>query len=93
MNLLMGLLVAKAIGGKKVNTKQLSRSIRKEARFWVQLVTELSQLISVIFKFIFVGIAYVFHKCVSQRKTVEVEKLPENVIKFDEYKLKKQKSS
>lgn len=84
-------LLAKVLGRSSKGSRNTFNSIKRECRFWSKLIKEISQLISIIFKFIIVNINSIYKKSVYQSKVVEEEKLPENVISFEDYKLKKAK--
>jgi hypothetical protein len=85
-------LLTKVLGGKKAkfNLKQFNKNVKKQYGFWREFFKEIAQLINIIFKFIFVDISTIYKKCICQ-ETVKEEKLPDNVIRFGEYKLKKAK--
>lgn len=89
MGILYALLFSGLLNGKKVNVKKTSKAIKKDAKFLVQLITELVELLNQIVNFIFIKIPSACKKHFCQ-KTVE-EELPSNVINFDEYKVKKAK--
>ena len=43
MRVLYGLLIAKALHGGKVNPKKIAKTIKKESKFWIKLVTEINK--------------------------------------------------
>lgn len=87
-------LITKVFSTKKAKFRKTSRQLKKELKFWNKIMVELVHETNKLFKLIFIGISIVFKKCICQGTVEEVNKivdLPENVIKFDEYKLKKAK--
>lgn len=90
MGILYALLITKVLHGKKFNVKGTSGKIKKECKFWIKIITELVQLINIIFKFTFTGIGIIINKIICQSKTVEEVKI-EKIIDLAEYKLKKAK--
>lgn len=90
MGILYALLFAGVLRNKKINPKATSRRIKKECKFWIKIITELVQLINIIFKFTFTGIGIIINKIICQSKTVEEVK-NEKIIDLAEYKLKKAK--
>lgn len=43
MKLIYGLLFAKILNGGKVNTKKISKTIKRESKFWIKLITEINK--------------------------------------------------
>lgn len=83
MNLFKALIIAKV-----VNPRKTARAMRKDAKFLVELITEIVQVICIVIGFVITRLVIAI-KYVCQSKTVKEEKLPENVIKMADYKLKK----
>lgn len=90
MGILYALLLAGVLRNKKINPKATSRRIKKECKFWIKVITELVQLMNIIFKFVFTSIGIIINKTICQRKTVKEVK-NEKIIYLAEYRLKKAK--
>lgn len=43
MKLIYGLLVAKALRSGKDNPKKIAKTIKKESKFWIKLITEITK--------------------------------------------------
>lgn len=90
MGILYALLFAGILRDKKINAKRTSIKLKKECKFWFQLIKELVQLMNIIFKFIFTGLSMIINKSICQSETVQQVK-NEKVIDLAEYRLKKAK--
>lgn len=92
MNLIFTILFAKAFGTKKVTTR-ITKRVKNESKFWIQVIIELSQLINKILRFVFIGMYTLYKKCFCQKTVDKINGISgcENIIDFNEYKLKKAK--
>jgi len=43
MKLIYGVLIAKAFHSGKVNPKKIVKTIKKESKFWIKLITEINK--------------------------------------------------
>ena len=43
MKLIYGLLFAKVLNGGKVNPKKISKTIKRESKFWIKLITKINK--------------------------------------------------
>lgn len=89
VGILYVLLFTGAIRMFKFNPKKASKTIRKEIKFWIKIITELVELINIIFRFVFTSISTIFKKNKVLKKAEEVKN--DKIIDLAEYKLKKVK--
>lgn len=87
-------LITKVFGAKRAKFRTVSRQLKKELKFWNEVIVQLVYEINKLMKFIFVRLSTIIKKCICQETVIdEVDDidLPKNIISFDEYKLKKAK--
>ena len=86
--ILYTLLFAKDLKLEKVNPRKITRSFKKESQLPIKIITDILQMVYLIFKYIFTKLIIITKKEVICQEIVE-ENI--NVVDFTEYKLKKAK--
>jgi len=72
---------------RKLSPRRIVKSIKKETKLPIRIISDLIQIIYIILKYVFIKLLSITKKEICQETVVEVKN--DKVVDFKEYKLKK----